>query len=58
MKVALKTVGLNTVIFKDSADLNNVFFEVYNVISYSRRDLIAKCGTFSDALSIAQNLIK
>lgn len=57
MKQAIKTVGLNTVIFKDSTDLNNITFEVVKVKSWKDKQVIYRCGNFSDALAVAQDNI-
>lgn len=57
MKQAIKTVGLNTVIFKDSSDLNNITFEVVKVKSWKDKQVIHRCGNFADALAVAQDNI-
>lgn len=57
MKQAIKTIGLNTVIFKDSTDLNNITFEVVLVKSWKDKQVIHRCGNFADALAVAQDNI-
>ena len=57
MKQAIKTVGLNIVIFKDSTDLNNITFEVVDVKSWKDKQVIHQCGNFADALAVAQDNI-
>ena len=54
----IRTVGLNTIIYINTSDSNNVRFLVVEVISYNNKRLIADCGNYKDAETYAYNNIK
>ena len=51
-QIAVKTIGLNTVISKNT-DTNTYSVSINH--GYKGSVLIAECGSFEDALVIAQN---
>lgn len=51
-QIAVKTIGLNTVISKN-IDTNTYSVSINN--GYKGSVIIAECGSFEDALVIAQN---
>ena len=53
--IAVKTVGLNVQILKDSTDLNNIRYLVQYVKSFKNKSIVANCGNYDDALSFAHS---
>lgn len=53
--IAVKTIGLNVQILKDSTDLNNIRYLVQYVKSVKNKTIVANCGNFADALKFAQS---
>lgn len=53
--IAIKTVGLNVQILKDSTDLNNIRYLVQHVKSFKDKTIVANCDNYDDALSFAHS---